>query len=377
MSKVNTAFLQQGNTFLVRARESLNYTEVLAPGNYIVKQNPMTQELYLDRVEDFNRPSKIYGNAIARADRILNTFRDRPNATGVLLTGDKGSGKTLLSKEISMRGAEQFGMPTVIINQPWRGDAFNQFIQSITQPCIVLFDEFEKVYDRDEQEEVLTLLDGVFPSQKLFLLTVNDKWRVDQHMQNRPGRIFYLLEYSGLDADFVREYCEDNLNNKDWITDMLLIHGTFYSFNFDMLKAIVEESNRYSENPRTCIEMLNASPSYERNGGTWKVSVMFDNLPEGAKVTSYPDSLNQNPLSLESLHLDCYIAKPRAGTPAVANGIAIAVADDDDEREENIELQLTGRDLVRATNEGVVFRKGNATVKVARDQTYGFSYAAL
>ena len=78
---------------------------------------------------------------------------------------------------------------------------------------MVLFDEFEKVYDSDEQEEMLTLLDGVFPSKKLFVLTCNDKWRVNQHMRNRPGRIFYMLDFTGLDEDFVVEYCHDNLKN--------------------------------------------------------------------------------------------------------------------------------------------------------------------
>ena len=154
----------------------------------------MTNQLYLEGIEVFDIQGKIYGDTVKRAERILYSFMDRPSGTGVMLTGEKGSGKTLLAKMLSFKGYEQ-DIPTIVINQPWCGEAFNAFIQSIEQPVIVLFDEFEKVYDQDDQEQMLTLLDGVYPSKKLFVLTCNDKWRVNAHMRNRPGRIFYSMEY--------------------------------------------------------------------------------------------------------------------------------------------------------------------------------------
>jgi hypothetical protein len=178
-----------------------------------------------------------------------------------MLTGEKGSGKTLLAKMLSFKGYDK-GYPTIVINQPWCGEAFNAFIQSIEQPVIVVFDEFEKIYDEQDQESMLTLLDGVYPSKKLFVLTCNDKWRVNQHMRNRPGRIFYNLEYKGLEADFIREYCEDNLKAKEHIDRIIGIAGTFDQFNFDMLKALVEEMNRFNESPQEAMTMLNAKPEY-------------------------------------------------------------------------------------------------------------------
>ena len=172
-----THFLKNGNSFRVFAQESIDLTNTLAPGNYVVKTDHNDQ-LYIEKVDDFKVSGKLYGDVGKNADRILNTFNERPNATGVMLSGEKGSGKTLLSKVISLEGAK-LGYPTIIINQPYRGDDFNTLIQSIEQPAIILFDEFEKVYEKDHQEEILTLLDGVFPSKKLFVLTCNDKWRVD------------------------------------------------------------------------------------------------------------------------------------------------------------------------------------------------------
>ena len=85
------------------------------------------------------------------AERVLSTFESRPAATGILLEGEKGSGKSMLLKLLSIN-ARKAGMPTIVINSPFCGDGFNTFIQSISQPAIIAFDEFEKIYNRDDQE---------------------------------------------------------------------------------------------------------------------------------------------------------------------------------------------------------------------------------
>ena len=269
-------FLRNGNTLRVSSKEALDLHEKLPAGNYVIKKDPMSGQLYLEGIDSFEIKGKLYGNTTRHASRILNTFLDRTASTGVMLTGEKGSGKTLLTKRVCSDAAEQ-GIPTIVINAPWHGDQFNAFMQTIDQPCIVLFDEFEKVYDKDSQQHILTLLDGVFPSKKLFLLTCNDKWRVDQHMRNRPGRIFYMLDFKGLDVDFIREYCNDNLQAKQHIETICRISTMFDQFNFDMLKAMVEDMNRYGETPQQVLEILNAKPEFSGNS-TFKVSLQVGGL---------------------------------------------------------------------------------------------------
>ena len=264
-------FIRSGNTFKVADRASLDIQETLPVGNYIVKQDQFGN-YFLEGVDSFEFRGKKYGDNDKNRDRIYTTFMSRKAATGVMLTGEKGSGKTLLAKTLSIKCAEE-GIPTILINQPWRGEAFNSLLQDIEQPCMVLFDEFEKIYDNNEQEEMLTLLDGVFPSKKLFVITCNDKWRVNTHMRNRPGRIFYMLDFKGLDADFITEYCEDNLNNKSHIDGVVTMGSLFSEFNFDMLKALVEEMNRYSETAQEAMRMLNAKPEFDE-GSKYKVTVV-------------------------------------------------------------------------------------------------------
>jgi hypothetical protein len=257
-------FLKSGTTFRVSSREAMDLHEALPPGNYTVKFDQMTSSFYLEQIDSFEVGGRLYGRTPALAQRILTTFQDRTASTGVMLSGEKGSGKTLLARLLSV-SAHALGMPTIVINSPWCGDQFNAFLQMIDQPCVILFDEFEKVYDRDDQEKMLTLLDGVYPSKKLFVLTCNDKWRVDQHMRNRPGRIYYMLEFRGLDLAFVREYCEDNLVNKTHIDSVCTVSTVFDQFNFDMLKALVEEMNRYNETAQQAMEMLNAKPEFSND----------------------------------------------------------------------------------------------------------------
>jgi hypothetical protein len=291
-------FLKNGTSFRVSSKEAMDLHEKLPAGNYTVAVDPMGN-FYLESIDDFEIPTKMYGNTLRHTDRIINSFWKRPQQTGVLLNGEKGSGKTLLAKNIAVELAKQ-DVPTIVINRDYTGDGFFKLLQDIDQPCVVLFDEFEKVYDREQQEQILTLLDGVFGSKKLYILTVNDKWRVDSHMRNRPGRIFYLLDFKGLDQAFIREYCEDNLNNKQYIEQICSLTSLFGEFNFDMLKALVEEMNRYNETPSEALEMLNAKPEYDE-GAKYEIKLVNN----GKEVnTLSPDVWRGNPLAVKGVNIE-------------------------------------------------------------------------
>lgn len=271
-------FAQSGDAFVPTAGKDTLF-DSLPVGNYVVAQS--MSGLFYMRAPKFAPLGKVYGDVEARADRILHTFDTRPRATGALFSGEKGSGKSLLARMISLKGYE-LGIPTILVNSPWTGDGFANLLADVEQPAIVLMDEFEKVYDSNEQEQVLTLLDGSMTTKKLFILTVNNKWRVDSNMRNRPGRLYYSIDFDGLESTFVKEYCEDNLDNQEHVDLVVKVSTMFEKFNFDMLTALVEEMNRYDEDPFDALKLLNAKPvDHEPGGKTYEVKVFTPDGVEG------------------------------------------------------------------------------------------------
>lgn len=281
-----TYFMKSGNTIKLADKANVEVSLELAPATYVVKFNNVMKEFYLVEMESFTVPEKLYGDTVKNTDRIIRTFKDRPNTTGVLMAGEKGSGKSLLAKSVCVKGLE-LGIPVIVVNEPYFGTEFNKFIQDINTEAVIFIDEFEKMYAREDQEKLLTLLDGAFDSKKLFLLTCNSVARVDSFMKNRPGRIYYFFDFVGLDSSFIREYCEDVLVNKENIDGIITASSLFDRFNFDMLKAMVEEMNRYNESASEVMRFINTRPIETEEQRFVVTSLTVDGVVPEGKVNTH------------------------------------------------------------------------------------------
>lgn len=310
-----TYYLCSGDTFSVITEGAVDIRKELPAKTFMVKLGK--SGFYLEMVPGFDRLDRYYGDIEKNAQRILNTFSQRNSSMGVMMSGEKGSGKTLLSKLVSIE-CQLLGMPTIVVSTGFInnnndaamatiGDVFNKFIQDIDQECVIIFDEFEKMYpDQDSQVKMLTLLDGTFSTKKLFVLTCNDKWKVNSHMRNRPGRLHYLFEYTGLEEDFIREYCEENLNNKDHIETVVRVSTLFSAFNFDMLQAFINEMNMYDETALEILPYINCRPDNESNNHsvTYSIESIRINGKDVDLVNIYPRTIHGSILSKTEILFD-------------------------------------------------------------------------
>jgi hypothetical protein len=292
-----TQFIRLADIYRLAPNSAFSVQGKLPAATYALKLDK--EGYFLQVIDNFDLPSKLYGDCTRNADRIIQTFWDRPNSTGLFLEGEKGSGKTLLAKKISL-DMIAVDVPTIVVNEPHFGEGFNTFIQSIDQPAVVMFDEFEKIYSNqsDEfnvnaQERVLTLFDGVYPTKKLFIVTCNDSWRIDKNMKNRPGRMYYMLSFKGLDDSFIREYATENLVDRTKLEGIFSIVTMFGSFNFDMLKSLVEEMNRYGETAQEAIKLLNVKPQSEKS--SFDIHYIVDG--KAVELTKGYEGFSGNPLN--------------------------------------------------------------------------------
>lgn len=305
----------KGNQLFTQQFPGITVSEIPV-GNWMVNFDPI-QKYFLEKTHDFTLPSKIYGDVESLSDRYLNSFLTWNKNLGVLLCGLKGTGKSLLAKYLCVKS----GLPVIMVTQPYGDEDFFSLLSSIKQKCIILFDEFDKVYSkREEQNQLLSVLDGVFPSNFLFLLTTNDQSSITDYMLNRPSRIHYLKEYNGLDDKEIREIALDLLDDKERLKDILTICDLVGDISMDVVVSLVHEINLYpKDNTSKIMEYMNLRPEAERyfvdlyvNGEFFKADIPVRHNPvidgidfsmHGRPLMDYCRSLTDSSYEYDPKHL--------------------------------------------------------------------------
>lgn len=229
--------------------DDLTVLNELPPSVYIVRFSPM-QGFFLEKYNGMEvAEEKIYGVHLKKIDKVLNTFNNFERNLGIILSGDKGIGKSLFAR-VLCQTAIKSGFPVVVIDSYVPG--ISSFIEEIEQQVVLMFDEFDKTFsDRDDgngknhqspQASMLSLLDGVSSGKKMFVVTCNRFTSLDEYLINRPGRFHYHFRFKYPTSNEIREYLQDKVDPKyHGEIHKVVSFGSKVNLNYDCLRAIAYE----------------------------------------------------------------------------------------------------------------------------------------
>lgn len=234
--------VQTGNTFKVYD-DSMQVYHMLPTQAYCVSFEDRSG-FYLSKYADIRINEKVYGIHEAKVNKVLNSFEAFTRNLGVILSGDKGIGKSLFAKLLARRAMDSYDLPLIIVNAYHPGIA--EYLNAIDQEVMVLFDEFDKTFmpgnGYDPQAEMLTLFDGISQGKKLFVVTCNDLRNLNNYLVNRPGRFHYHFRFEYPKATDIKEYLKDKIPAEMQV-EIPKVIGFAHKvpLNYDCLRAIAFE----------------------------------------------------------------------------------------------------------------------------------------
>lgn len=236
-----------GNQFTIHD-STMRTFDAIPAGTYTLEFSKMTG-FYLQKRDNLSVNETVYGNRMDKVDKVLYTFTSFDRSLGVILSGDKGIGKSMFSRLLCTQ-AVRMGTPVIVVSAAHPDLA--SFIDSIDQRVLVLFDEFDKMFSHcdwgeDEpcaQSQLLSLFDGISGGKKLYVITCNNINSLSEYMLNRPGRFHYHFRFSYPSADEIRTYMEDKLEPAYFgEINAVIEFSIFVPLNYDCLRAIAFELN--------------------------------------------------------------------------------------------------------------------------------------
>lgn len=229
--------------------DNLKTFDKLPANTYKVMFNPMSGFSLL-KVPNFELiEEKIYGNHMEKITKVLNSYEKFNRSLGIILSGDKGMGKSLFTQLLS-REAIKKDLPVIMVNKAYLGIA--DFIEKIDQEALIVFDEFEKVFSiengkgekSESQTALLGLFDGTSQKKRIYALTVNELNRVSDYMLSRTGRFHYHIRFDYPTSAEIEVYMRDKLDKQyyDQIKHVIAFTNRV-KLNYDSLRAIAFEIN--------------------------------------------------------------------------------------------------------------------------------------
>ena len=198
---------------------------------------------YIEEDGELGLPSKIYAEDSFFIQRVLDTFGTDINNVGVLLSGLKGSGKSLTAKLI----AKKSNLPILVVSPSFPSSALKDIFTAFKTPVCVIFDEIDKNDQYWNTEQMLNFLDGIqSTAKKLVIMTCNETCDLSEYILDRCSRIKYFKEYDGLELSIIKELVKDILGKDD--NELSEYISTFFNVkSFDNIITYLKEILLYPD----------------------------------------------------------------------------------------------------------------------------------
>lgn len=260
-------------------------------GTYRVGFSPK-EGFSLVRIDDLTvGAERVYGGRDKKVAKIFRSYARSERSLGVMLSGDKGIGKSLFLRMVAEAAREQ-QLPVVVVSEDHDGVA--DFLDSLDE-CLIVFDEFEKTFPagrhgrsdgHNRQNQFLSLFDGLSSVKRIYCLSVNDIADVSTYLVNRPGRFHYHLRFDYPGPDEVRQYLADQAPSADpEEIENVALFARRARLNYDHLRAIAFELQQPHALFSEIVEDLNIKAI---EPGTYRIEARF---PDG-KVWSDEVEMN-------------------------------------------------------------------------------------
>jgi SpoVK/Ycf46/Vps4 family AAA+-type ATPase len=249
----------------------------LLPGKvYNLMYDGYEEECYLEEDGSLNMPKKIYNSKEDEMfmNRIIRYYKQATNqTTGVLLNGVKGTGKTIMAKQIAIKSE----LPIVVVNESTPAGAINNFYKKITEETALIFDEIDKDDNSWSENGLLRFLDGVqSTSKKLVLMTSNDKDAMSEYLFDRCSRVRYIRHF---EANENVKFIMDILNDLNIKTD----HEVIKDFMINNIKLLSIDN---------MISFLNEVLLFEEDGTLDKNSLSY--VLKDMNISKSNDTTNED-----------------------------------------------------------------------------------
>lgn len=157
-------------------------------------------------------------------DEVAAVKEGKKDKVGLIFHGTPGNGKTHLVKYL----AGKFKLPVYLVNfyPDLRNEGILRMFSHAKGPCIVLIEEFDKVFDGEKcllpdaqftLDSILNVLDGIYTPSKgvINILTAKNIDNVDSALKERPSR-FKIVEHITAPSEEMRlDLLSGLLNERD------------------------------------------------------------------------------------------------------------------------------------------------------------------